>query len=54
LLQAAADGLVDVSDDVVCTVTGHGLKDPQRAVSEVEVGEPVPADAAAVAEAVGL
>jgi len=54
LLQAAADGLVDHSDDVVCTVTGHGLKDPQRAVSEVEVGEPVPADAAAVAEAVGL
>jgi threonine synthase len=54
LLQAAADGLVDASDEVVCTVTGHGLKDPQRAVSEVEVGEPVPADAAAVAEAVGL
>jgi threonine synthase len=54
LLQAAADGLVDGSDEVVCTVTGHGLKDPQRAVSEVEVGEPVPAVAAAVAEAVGL
>jgi threonine synthase len=54
LLQAAADGLVEGSDVVVCTVTGHGLKDPQRAVSEVEVGEPVPADAAAVAEAVGL
>jgi threonine synthase len=54
LLQAAADGLVDPSDEVVCTVTGHGLKDPQRAVSEVEVGEPVPANAAAVAEAVGL
>jgi threonine synthase len=25
LLQAANDGLVDGSDDVVCTVTGHGL-----------------------------
>ena len=54
LQQAANDGLVDGSDYVVCTGTGHGLKDPQRAVSEVEVGEPVPAVAAAVAEAVGL
>jgi threonine synthase len=54
LLQAAAEGLVDADDDVVCTVTGHGLKDPQRAVSEVEVGEALPADAGAVAEAVGL
>ena len=39
---------------MVCTVTGHGLKDPQRAVSEVEVGEPVAADAGAVADAIGL
>ncbi len=41
LLQAAADGLVQRDDVVVCTVTGHGLKDPQRAISEVEVGEPM-------------
>jgi threonine synthase len=54
LLQAAVDGLVGPDDDVVCTVTGHGLKDPQRAVSEVEVGETVPAVAGAVAEAIGL
>jgi threonine synthase len=54
LLEAAAQGLVDEHDEVVCTVTGHGLKDPQRAVSEVEVGEPVPAAAAAVADAIGL
>jgi threonine synthase len=54
LLQAAADGLVQRDDVVVCTVTGHGLKDPQRAVSEVEVGETVPAAADAVAEAIGL
>ena len=46
LLQAAADGLVDAADDVVCTVTGHGLKDPQRAVSEVRGrASPSPADA---------
>ena len=30
-------------DVVVCTVTGHGLKDPQRAIAEVQVGEPVDA-----------
>lgn len=54
LLQAAAEGLVREDDVVVCTVTGHGLKDPQRAVSEVEVGEAVPAEARAVATAIGL
>jgi threonine synthase len=54
LLTAAASDLVDEHDEVVCTVTGHGLKDPQRAVSEVEVGEPVAAEAVAVAEAIGL
>ena len=44
LLQAAADGLVAADETVVCTVTGHGLKDPQRAISEVQVGEAVDAD----------
>ena len=54
LLQAAADGTVTSSDVVVCTLTGHGLKDPQRAIAEVQVGETVDADAAQVADAVGL
>jgi threonine synthase len=54
LLDAAADGLLVGDDVVVCTVTGHGLKDPQRAVSEVEVGEAVPATADAVAGVIGL
>jgi threonine synthase len=54
LLQAAGEGLVTSSDVVVCTLTGHGLKDPQRAIAEVQVGEPVDADAAQVADAVGL
>ena len=30
---------VAADDVVVCTVTGHGLKDPQRAISEVQVGD---------------
>jgi threonine synthase len=54
LLQAAADGLVTPSDEVVCTLTGHGLKDPQRAINEVDLGAAVEVDAAQVADAVGL
>lgn len=54
LLQAGVEGLVGPDDVVVCTVTGHGLKDPQRAVSEVEIGEPVGASVDAVAAVIGL
>ena len=54
LLMASAQGLVAPGETVVCTVTGHGLKDPQRAISEVEVGVTVEATAAAVADVVGL
>jgi threonine synthase len=54
LLRAAADELVTPNDVVVCTLTGHGLKDPQRAISEVHVGEPVEPAAPTVAEAIGI
>jgi threonine synthase len=54
LLRASADGLVAGDDVVVCTLTGHGLKDPQRAIDQVEVGETVAARAADVAAAIGL
>lgn len=54
LLRAAQDGLVVPDETIVCTVTGHGLKDPQRAISEVQVGDPVVATAAAVAAALDL
>jgi threonine synthase len=54
LLQAGVDGLVTPDDVVVCTVTGHGLKDPQRAISEVQVGESVEASAVTVAQALDL
>jgi threonine synthase len=54
LLAASAQGLMEGGETVVCTVTGHGLKDPQRAISEVEVGVTVEASATAVADAVGL
>jgi threonine synthase len=54
LLRAATEGLVTSSDIVVCTVTGHGLKDPQRVIAEVDVGPAVEADPVPVAAAVGI
>jgi threonine synthase len=54
LLRAGTEGLVASDDVVVCTVTGHGLKDPQRAIDQVEVGEPVAGVVADVAAAIGL
>ncbi len=54
LLKAAAAGLVQPGERVVCTVTGHGLKDPQRAIDEVAIGAPVDADLVAVTAELGL
>jgi threonine synthase len=54
LLRAAADSLLAADDVAVCTVTGHGLKDPNRAIAEVQVGDPVDARAATVAAALDL
>jgi threonine synthase len=45
---------VEAGETVVCTLTGHGLKDPDRAISEVAVGPAVEATAAAVANEIGL
>jgi threonine synthase len=54
LLQASADGLLSPDDVAVCTVTGHGLKDPERAIAEVQVGDAIEATAARVAAALDL
>jgi threonine synthase len=54
VLRAGADGLLGAEETVVCTVTGHGLKDPQRAIAEVEVGDAVSPSAAAVAGSLDL
>jgi threonine synthase len=54
LLRAAATGLVQRGETIVCTVTGHGLKDPNRAIAEVEAGGAVDADVDAVMEELGL
>ncbi len=39
---------------VVCTLTGHGLKDPDRAIAEIAVPSPVDADLASVRAELGL
>jgi threonine synthase len=54
LLQARDLGLVERGETVVCTLTGHGLKDPNRAIAEVEAGPAVDATADAVTAELGL
>jgi threonine synthase len=65
LLQVGAAGKLPLGGTVVCTVTGHGLKDPDTALRAARgdgtalgdvAGEPtvVPASASAVAAALGL
>jgi threonine synthase len=54
LLRAANEGHLARDEVVVCTVTGHGLKDPNRAIAEVEAGGAVDATVDAVMEELGL
>ncbi|GGU53547.1 threonine synthase [Lentzea flava] len=54
LLKTAEDGRLPKGSTVVCTVTGHGLKDPDTALLGVTEVEPVPVDPGAVAHALEL
>ncbi|HEX6498214.1 MAG TPA: threonine synthase [Micromonosporaceae bacterium] len=54
LLQACAAGQIDKGSTVVCTVTGHGLKDPEWAISTAPAPITIPADALAAAKALDL
>lgn len=58
LLASHAAGLVPPGARIVCTVTGHGLKDPQWALRTLDGGEVtptrVPVDAYTAAQALGL
>jgi threonine synthase len=54
LRVAVESGLVERGERVVCTVTGHGLKDPDRAIAEVAVGPTVDATPEAVVAALAL
>ncbi len=54
LLMACEDGVVRPGSVVVCTLTGHGLKDPDAAVDGAPAPVVVPPDPAAAASALGL
>ncbi len=54
LLQSHAAGLLDPGQVVVCTVTGHGLKDPQWAIDGAPTPRTVAVDARATAQLLGL
>jgi threonine synthase len=54
LLQSAADGTLPTGSLVVCTVTGHGLKDPDTALLTAPDPTVVPIDPGAVADALEL
>lgn len=54
LLAAHAEGLIPAGSRIVCTVTGHGLKDPTTALSVMDEPTLVDVDANAVAEALEL
>jgi len=54
LLQATAAGQVAPGSVVVCTITGHGLKDPDTAVAGVQPPVTIGIDVAAAARVLGL
>ena len=54
LLATAEDGRLPAGSKVVCTVTGHGLKDPDTALAGMVEVEPLPVDPSAVATALEL
>jgi threonine synthase len=54
LLATAAEGALPAGSTVVCTVTGHGLKDPEWAISTAPPPVAVPNDVLAAARALDL
>jgi threonine synthase len=54
LLQVAAQGKLPAGSTVVCTVTGHGLKDPEWAISTAPAPTTIPVDALAAARTLDL
>jgi threonine synthase len=54
LLQASEAGQVPAGSVVVCTLTGHGLKDPDAAVAGARRATAIGIDLAAAAGALGL
>jgi threonine synthase len=54
LLQARNEGTLEAGLQVVCTVTGNGLKDPEWAIAGAPAPLTIPAEVSAAAEALDL
>jgi threonine synthase len=54
LLQAHGNGSIEPGQQVVCTVTGHGLKDPEWAIAGAPAPITIAADVSAAAAALEL
>jgi threonine synthase len=54
LLATVTDGRLPAGSTVVCTLTGHGLKDPEWAIAGAPKPITVPADGYAAAVHLGL
>ena len=54
LLHAASEGALEKGSTVVCVLTGHGLKDPEWAISGASTPVLLPPDPGAVAVELGL
>lgn len=54
MLESVAAGRIKSGSRIVCTLTGHGLKDPDWAVSTAPQPRTIPVDAAAAATELGL
>ncbi len=54
LIQVAEQGLIPAGSTVVCTVTGHGLKDPEWAISTAPAPTTIPVDALTAARTLDL
>jgi len=54
LLQASEAGIIPRGSTVVCTITGHGLKDPEWAISTAPAPTTIRADVLAAARALDL
>jgi len=54
VIKLAAEGFFEGEAVVVCTLTGHGLKDPDRAVATAREPEKAPAQTQVVVEMLGL
>jgi threonine synthase len=54
MLKMKNEGVLNDGDTVVCTLTGHGLKDPDTAMSSSPQPIKVPADKRKILEVVGF